>query len=44
MPELTDITIDKEIDARGSFCPGPLMELIRYESPTSWWSTGRLVQ
>ena len=20
---------DKEIDARGSFCPGPLMELIR---------------
>jgi TusA-related sulfurtransferase len=21
--------IDKEIDARGSFCPGPLMELIR---------------
>lgn len=22
-------TIDKEIDARGSFCPGPLMELIR---------------
>ena len=29
MPELTDITIDKEIDARGSFCSGPLMELIR---------------
>jgi TusA-related sulfurtransferase len=24
-----NITIDKEIDARGSFCPGPLMELIR---------------
>ena len=23
------ITIAKEIDARGSFCPGPLMELIR---------------
>ena len=22
-------TIDKEIDARGSFCPGPLLELIR---------------
>jgi tRNA 2-thiouridine synthesizing protein A len=22
-------TITKEIDARGSFCPGPLMELIR---------------
>lgn len=29
MASLTDITIDKEIDARGSFCPGPLMELIR---------------
>ncbi len=29
MSELTDIMIDKEIDARGSFCPGPLMELIR---------------
>src|SRR5215467_11449035 len=24
-----DITIDREVDARGSFCPGPLMELIR---------------
>lgn len=24
-----DIQVDKEIDARGSFCPGPLMELIR---------------
>lgn len=24
-----NVTIDKEIDARGSFCPGPLMELIR---------------
>ena len=23
------ITITKEIDARGSFCPGPQMELIR---------------
>jgi tRNA 2-thiouridine synthesizing protein A len=23
------VTINKEIDARGSFCPGPLMELIR---------------
>jgi TusA-related sulfurtransferase len=22
-------TVDKEIDARGSFCPGPLLELIR---------------
>ncbi len=29
MATLTDIIIDKEIDARGSFCPGPLMELIR---------------
>jgi tRNA 2-thiouridine synthesizing protein A len=25
----TGLTIDKEIDARGSFCPGPLLELIR---------------
>jgi tRNA 2-thiouridine synthesizing protein A len=24
-----EIHLDKEIDARGSFCPGPLMELIR---------------
>jgi TusA-related sulfurtransferase len=22
-------TVDKEIDARGSFCPGPMLELIR---------------
>ena len=29
MATLADVTIDKEIDARGSFCPGPLMELIR---------------
>ena len=29
MPDVKEITIDKEIDARGSFCPGPLMELIR---------------
>lgn len=29
MALVPDITIDKEIDARGSFCPGPLMELIR---------------
>lgn len=29
MLELSDVTITKEIDARGSFCPGPLMELIR---------------
>jgi TusA-related sulfurtransferase len=26
---MTEMTIDKEIDARGSFCPGPLMELMR---------------
>jgi TusA-related sulfurtransferase len=25
----TDTTITRTIDARGSFCPGPLMELIR---------------
>jgi TusA-related sulfurtransferase len=24
-----EITVDLEIDARGSFCPGPLMEMIR---------------
>lgn len=24
-----EFTADKEIDARGSFCPGPLLELIR---------------
>lgn len=29
MAELANIAVDKEIDARGSFCPGPLMELIR---------------
>jgi TusA-related sulfurtransferase len=29
MLALNEITTDKEIDARGSFCPGPLMELIR---------------
>jgi TusA-related sulfurtransferase len=29
MVDLKAIKIDKEIDARGSFCPGPLMELIR---------------
>ena len=28
MPERVEVTIDKEIDARGSFRPGPLMELI----------------
>ncbi len=25
----TEATINRTIDARGSFCPGPLMELIR---------------
>ena len=29
MPERVDVTIEKEIDARCSFSPGPLMELIR---------------
>ncbi len=29
MSELTDVTIDREIDARGRLYPGPLMELIR---------------
>lgn len=29
MSAIPDITIDLDIDARGSFCPGPLMELIR---------------
>lgn len=24
-----EVVYDKEIDARGSFCPGPLLELIR---------------
>lgn len=27
--DISTMTTDKEIDARGSFCPGPLMELIR---------------
>lgn len=26
---MTDTTITRTVDARGSFCPGPLMELIR---------------
>jgi len=26
---MQNVTIAKESDARGSFCPGPLMELIR---------------
>ena len=25
----TETTIDRVVDARGSYCPGPLMELIR---------------
>jgi TusA-related sulfurtransferase len=29
MSTASEIHIDREIDARGSFCPGPLMELIR---------------
>ena len=29
MSDVKEFTIEKEIDARGSFCPGPLMELIR---------------
>jgi tRNA 2-thiouridine synthesizing protein A len=29
MSDLAQVAVDKEIDARGSFCPGPLMELIR---------------
>ena len=29
MPEDTVPAITRTIDARGSFCPGPLMELIR---------------
>ncbi len=29
MIETTPTTITRTIDARGSFCPGPLMELIR---------------
>lgn len=28
MPERVDVTIEKEIDARDSFSPGPLMERI----------------
>jgi tRNA 2-thiouridine synthesizing protein A len=29
MSMITATAIDKQIDARGSFCPGPLLELIR---------------
>lgn len=26
---MTDVEITREVDARGSFCPGPLMEMMR---------------
>ena len=26
---MSEVTIDKSIDARGTYCPGPLMELIK---------------
>ncbi|NCO65012.1 MAG: hypothetical protein COW32_02510 [Candidatus Aquicultor secundus] len=26
---MADVKVDKSIDARGSYCPGPLMELIK---------------
>lgn len=26
---MSDVTINKTIDARGTYCPGPLMELIK---------------
>lgn len=26
---MTEVVISKSLDARGSFCPGPLMELIK---------------
>jgi len=29
LPERVEVTIEKEIDARGSFSPGPLIERIR---------------
>lgn len=29
MSTQSDVHIDRVIDARGSFCPGPLMEMIR---------------
>lgn len=29
MGNLSDIKVDHVVDARGSFCPGPLMEMIR---------------
>ena len=25
---MLDVTVDRSVDARGAFCPGPLMELI----------------
>ena len=45
MTETATIAAERTIDARGSFCPGPLMELIRgiRESPPGTvlavWST-----
>ncbi|HUE75323.1 MAG TPA: sulfurtransferase TusA family protein [Chloroflexota bacterium] len=36
-----EIHVDKEIDARGSFCPGPLLELIRGVKSVS---VGQVVQ
>ena len=29
MPERVEVMVEKEIDARGSFSPGPLIELLR---------------
>jgi len=29
MMQVLEVPIDRTIDARGSYCPGPLMELIR---------------
>lgn len=26
---MSDVVVTKQVDARGSFCPGPLMELIK---------------
>ena len=26
---MSEVTLDKTIDARGTYCPGPLMELIK---------------
>ena len=37
---MTDASVEREIDARGSACPGPLMELIRGVKASA---TGQLV-